>query len=677
MANFALKVEEIINEVNKIHLVTLQHAAEISPFVHDRSIGPDMELIDYKENELPKDRLKGENIELNKDLTKSDKNEINKKKTPCKEKQNSPHHNEEKLHREPNSLHSLDFQTINSSILLRDAEEKRKRSIRQQMIDMQEKHLNIMHQTLQPLEEKQQEERRKWLEKKRRSDSQILQKVEQQSVQDVKEHERQLESLRLQTQKQLQLISFQGISQYQSKFRHKYESIVHLLMSIDKQALMSCAEYNKKLKELIQMFEQLIGKIKSGECGPTELKTAENLCKSLEDLEISILEACKQEKTKLEEQQREQQQKEEELAKQEQAQQAQKVSEEQQQQQQQQLQEQQQQQQTQLTNPPQQISTETPKTQPPAQPPNTDSGSMGSSQFVSAERFEFYTKINTFYQEKVERVKVLQSDESMKKYRFDCQKNINIPVNAISAVSQQHIQDKFDKLFTFVTAQPTLGRDYCILLMAKKFVGQGETTISSNPQAAFPVASVIVSLWKHIPEFGQLFLAYVFKECPFLVPYFIPQKKGQTIEEYSKVLGYRITEGQIETQDMYLKRQTGVARLYAAVMITLGRQQDGPAHPYGIEHAWRWLTNFVALDPLPDICATLIMEILQIVGSDLWSAYGKQFVKLLFFIQQQYFPRLSAVDEGGPRARLELLLGNFLREGQIQKPQGILPPGFW
>lgn len=71
------------------------------------------------------------------------------------------------------------------------------------------------------------------------------------------------------------------------------------------------------------------------------------------------------------------------------------------------------------------------------------------------------------------------------------------------------------------------------------------------------------------------------------------------------------------------------------------------------------------------------MEILQIVGSDLWSAYGKQFVKLLFFIQQQYFPKLSAVDEGGPKARLELLLGNFLREGQIQKPQGILPPGFW
>lgn len=558
--------------------------------------------------------------------------------------------------------------------MLKEAEEQRKRSIRQQLIDMQEKHLHVMRNVLQPLEEKQQEERRKWLEKKRRSDSQILQLAEQQTVQELKEHERQLENLRLQTQKQLQLISFQGISQYQTKFRSKYETIVHLLMSTDKQALIPCGEYNKKLKELVQMFEQLIGKIKSGECGPTELKTAENLCKSLEDLELSILEACKQEKQKQEEQLKEQQRKDE-MAKQEQQAQQQAQLAETQQQQQQQMQPQN------TLNAVQAANTEPAKTQPAPDSTNpsteANSGAALSLQYVNAERLAFYTKINTFYQEKVERVKVLQSDESMKKYRFECQKNINIPVNAISAVSQQHIQDKFDKLLTFVNNQPALGRDYCILLMAKKFVGQGETTISSNPQAAFPVASVIVSLWKHIPEFGQLFLAYVFKECPYLVPYFIPQKKDQTAVEYLKVLGYRMADGQIEQQDMYLKRQSGVARLYAAVMITNGRQQDGSTHPYSVEHAWIWLTNFIVINPLPYICSTLLMEFLQIVGNDLWLTYGKQFAKLLVFIQQQYFPKLSIVDEGGPKARLELLLSKYLREGHIQKPQGILPAGFW
>ncbi|XP_075166749.1 gle1 RNA export mediator isoform X2 [Haematobia irritans] len=509
-----------------------------------------------------------------------------------------------------------------------------------------------MQECLKPIELHNQEERRKWLEKKRQDETEIIQKAEQQSALDHKEFELEIEALRKQTQRHLQLVSFQGISQYQSEFRSKYESIVNLLMSIDKASLVSCNEYNRKLKEFIQMFEQLIAKIKCGDCGSTEMKTAENLCKSLADLEHNIIDDLKIETERQESVARE---KEEKIASEQRAAEAEA----------------------------QNRKSELPAVESTEQNCNTSSTEPKhqlesiSQQHVSQQCMEFYTKTINFYQEKVDRVKVLQSDETMKKYRFDCQKSINIPINAISAVSPQHLQDKFDKLQNFVMSQPALGRDYCILLMAKKFVGQGETTISSNPQAAFPVASVLVSLWKQIPDFGQLFLAYCFKECPFLVPYFIPQKKDQSPEEYSKVLGFRIVDGQPEKQDMYLKRQSGIARLYAAVMVTNGRQHDGPTHPYGLENAWRWLTNIVDITPLPHLSATLIMEILQIVGCELWNYYGKQFVKLLVYIQQYYFPSLSEVDAGGPKARLELLLNNFLREGKIPKPNGMLQPGFW
>ncbi|XP_013100273.1 mRNA export factor Gle1 [Stomoxys calcitrans] len=650
-------VEDALNEVKKIHETTLEHAVQLSicPLLGGRSIGSD----------IKNDSKIGQTRDFNK--------EEEEKQMPAKEhvkrKETSPLSNISDF----NSLQNLDFQTINSSILLREADERRKRSMWQQMFEMKEKHLATMEACQKPIEAQKQEERRKWLEKKRLNDKQILKKAEQQSALELKESERQLENLRKQTQRQLQLVSFQGISQYQSQFRSKYESIVGLLMSIDKSALMSCNEYNQKLKEFIRMFEQLIAKIKCGDCGAAEMKTAENLCKSLSDLEANVLDALRKENERQEALLREANSKENV-----QPNTAVEV----------------------LTDPSPNMS-DTQSVQINAVAENTitpkDSSSQSystvpaenkpsnaieeqltiSRQYVSPECFEFYTKIITFYQEKVERVKVLQSDDSMKKYRFDCQKSINIPVNAISAVSPQHLQDKFDKLYTFVTSQPALGRDYCVLLMAKKFVGQGETTISSNPQAAFPVASVIVSLWKQIPEFGQLFLAYCFKECPFLVPYFIPQKKDQSPEEYSKVLGFRIVDGQPEKQDMYLKRQSGIARLYAAVMVTNGRQKDGPLHPYSLENAWRWLTNMVEITPLPHLSATLIMEILQIVGSELWSHYGKQFVKLIVYIQQYYFPTLSEVDAGGPKARLELLLNNFLREGQMPKPSGMLPPGFW
>lgn len=66
------------------------------------------------------------------------------------------------------------------------------------------------------------------------------------------------------------------------------------------------------------------------------------------------------------------------------------------------------------------------------------------------------------------------------------------------------------------------------------FQSQGDSLISSNAQAAFPIASIIVSIWKNIPEFGLLFLAYTFKESPYLVPYYLPQQKGQSNEDYLK-----------------------------------------------------------------------------------------------------------------------------------------------
>ena len=85
-------MDDILNEVNKLHLTTLKHASEISPLVHDRTIGSDIDPVQYKENEP-----------IN-DLSKCDKNEINRKKTPSKEKLiKSPV--PVKIHKEPNSLH--------------------------------------------------------------------------------------------------------------------------------------------------------------------------------------------------------------------------------------------------------------------------------------------------------------------------------------------------------------------------------------------------------------------------------------------------------------------------------------------------------------------------------------------------------------------------------------------
>ena len=224
-----------------------------------------------------------------------------------------------------------------------------------------------------------------------------------------------------------------------------------------------------------------------------------------------------------------------------------------------------------------------------------------------------------------------------------------------------------------------LARDYCILLMAKRFASQGDSTVSCNPKAAFPMATIIVSLWKHLPEFGETYLAYSFIKSPFLVPYFIPQKEGQPLEEYLKMLGYLVDKQEVEQHEQFLKRLSGIVRLYAATMITPGCQADGRGHPYGLDHAWRWITNFVSLEPLPDICATILLEMLNFMGAELWSVYGKQFTKLLLYIQQDYLKALSSEDreEGGPKERLTRKLAQMLKEGGIAKPDGMLAKNFW
>lgn len=121
----------------------------------------------------------------------------------------------------------------------------------------------------------------------------------------------------------------------------------------------------------------------------------------------------------------------------------------------------------------------------------------------------------------------------------------------------------------------------------------------------------------------------------------------------------------------------GIARLYAAIWITSRRRGETAPHPHNLQNGWRWLCEILNLDPLPEICATLICEALQVAGNAFLTTYGNQFIKLLMTIQTQYIPKLNRVDEGGPKARLESLVTKILQERKIDPPEGQLPPNYW
>lgn len=669
-------MEDVIREIDRLNLETvLQHAALASLTCTGRTLGSDKNpfRIPVDENDL-----------------------VLPDESPTKAENLFP----VTIDLEPSLSCFPDADAINASIVKRELAEQCKKSVRMQLNQLQERQQSFRSKL--DKQQKEQENLETVNHKALRKEQEILicQKADQLANAHLDAQQREQQALRRQTDQKLHKLALEGVARCQRRFGKKFEGITKLLLSLDKDTVQVCSSHNRQLKDLAQQFEQLVSNVKAGKCEQTQylrsIIKAEQCCKSLDALEMDMIKQLAefseliQQQLKVEEAKKHEEEQRKKLEEKKRLQKEKEESEARQTQQQQQQAEEA----AKAAAAAQAAAANTGATEvqptaakPAVVPPTADL----STSYVHPDRLKFYNEILALYQAKVDAVKPLQTEESLKQYRTGCQRAINLPLNAISAVSPQHLSNNFDKLYSFFAGQPVkllngasmtindhpLARDYCLLLMAKKFVSQTETAISSNPQAAFPFASVIVTFWKLLPDFGKIFLAYLYKESPFLVPYVIPQQQGQSPEQYLKTIGYRLTDNELEKPDMYLKRQTGIARLYSAVIITPGRKADGPEHCYGLEEGWRWLAHMVHVKPLPDVSATLIMEVLQTLGFEMLRTYGKQFVKLLCYIQNTYMPQLSAHDEGGPKTRLEMILAKFLRERQIPQAVGLLPPGFW
>jgi len=284
-------------------------------------------------------------------------------------------------------------------------------------------------------------------------------------------------------------------------------------------------------------------------------------------------------------------------------------------------------------------------------------------------------------------------DASFKQFRFDCAKAVNVPINAISPQSGQHLQDKLDKLVNllrgnvievpprrFKATQHPGGIEYCADLLARKLVRQGEDVVSSKPEAAFAIAAVIHALWSEFPFLGHLILAHFYKTCPYLVPYYPPQQEGQNDQDYYKALGYDYIDGTVEKQDKFLKRMSGVVRLYAAVIVSVPRARQQQPHPFGLQNGWTFLAAILNLTPRLEITATVLFNFLEVAGHRLSNAYGKQFIKLLHLVCTEYFTLIRNVTpdgSDGPVVRLDDFLQKAIKRREIAPPNGQLPPRFW
>lgn len=145
--------------------------------------------------------------------------------------------------------------------------------------------------------------------------------------------------------------------------------------------------------------------------------------------------------------------------------------------------------------------------------------------------------------------------------------------------------------------------------------------------------------------------------------------------------GYKYdSDGNVEKQDKFLKRMSGIMRLYASLMVSYPPRRQSE-HPFGIENAWIWLSRVMNIQPLPDVTATMVFDLLEVTGHALYKEYRKQFLKMLHILIREFLPKLKSVASsggGGPVSRLEaLIMASIQRQGQIPPPEGILSPNFW
>lgn len=298
-----------------------------------------------------------------------------------------------------------------------------------------------------------------------------------------------------------------------------------------------------------------------------------------------------------------------------------------------------------------------------------------------------YTELMQFLSEKQNATKHFREAEQFQELRFRLKVAVNGPINHLNEQNKNSLIEGFQKLQSLLSGQKVCGSkgevsvtehpeatDWTKLRIAEKLIDVGD----KKKEAVYFIAAITVALWQQFPDFGQMFLAQLFKECPFLVPHKPGQMTNQSDIDFLRSWGYRVTD-KAEEYKIYQDRTSNYAQLLAAVWITSSRRNVSASHPYGIDNGWTYLVNIMRSDPDP-MYLHFIDKVFEIAGSTLQSTYGHQFKKLVFLVHNSYLRALEGrVDEGMKAAwdRLDVMVVKFFNEGKFEKPAKKLPGNFW
>ena len=309
-----------------------------------------------------------------------------------------------------------------------------------------------------------------------------------------------------------------------------------------------------------------------------------------------------------------------------------------------------------------------------------------------------YTGLNTALSDFL-----VSSDATLKAYRFELQRAINIPVNTLTL---EDLPQKFTQLRDYIMRPANdfrypLARLYCVDLLSNAILRQAREQISSNHEFAFVVAKLAKSLCVAGPiEFSEMLLLKFINSCPYFGPLEPMQQEQMSPGDYCLILGYEkrssagnvAGDAQLEKSDAFLKRMTGFMLLFSAMLVVeplrcVSRPAGDSASVWGAGRAWLWLARLLSLRPAlnTELVCQLLADFLTCASYTLASTYQRQFIKLLERTVRDLVPSLRARATSGaaggqspllgPVVRLENFLERLIREPTRlrEMPSGLAP----
>ncbi|KAJ9122495.1 hypothetical protein QFC22_001923 [Naganishia vaughanmartiniae] len=230
---------------------------------------------------------------------------------------------------------------------------------------------------------------------------------------------------------------------------------------------------------------------------------------------------------------------------------------------------------------------------------------------------------------------------------------------------------------------------YLLSHISKSLIKQAESEISAKPEAAYPLAKVVIGLLlRGHQALNDVLFARLVKKCCWVIPYFPPKQPEQMDVEYRKSIGQKDVAG-TEDSVQYNQRMAAILTVYLAICSADIRTivetlNDKPtaitqleqliAPEFRITACWSWLA-MMGKAPLPNLdpAPKLVSTAFEMVGQDMIRAFG---MKQMRKMAQAYMDDgLGGKDDSdasqgalanrniAARAQLRLLLEPFLYEG--------------